>query len=126
MNLAGLIPHTREEIIELLILARKKASDAVYRKWIQTLPCCVCGEFAEYVDGEGRNHAAHVSRAAERGVGCKAEYACVPLCAFCHSAQHNGNEAAPFRRIAQLIPVTIAKEKFDSFRVKYLKGWLES
>lgn len=69
-------------------------TDDDYRKFIQRQPSCVSGEFAEFVNGEGRSVAAHVRRAGESGTGFKALYACVPLTDAEHQKQHTQGESA--------------------------------
>lgn len=68
--------------------------DARFRVWIQRLPSCISGQFSEYVNGEGRNPACHVRRAATSGTGFKAPFSCVPLTHKEHTTQHTRGELA--------------------------------
>lgn len=115
----------REQIIALITKARLKGNDKAYRAWIRTLGCCVCNppEGMQF----GVTEAAHVARSSERGIGCKAEFACVPLCKQCHFAQHQyGEQGMLTRRINFENGLTVpqAKAYFDSQRIKYLEMWL--
>ena len=51
--------------------------DMVYKAWIRTLPCQVCGR-------EGASEAAHTGD--DGGMSMKAsDYSCIPLCSDCHT-----------------------------------------
>lgn len=67
-------------------------SDKQYREWIQKQPSVFSGQFSEYVNGEGRNIAAHVRRSNESGTSYKAEYSCIPLTNAEHQLQHQKGE----------------------------------
>ena len=64
------------------------AKDKLFRAWIQKQRCAICQKFAEWINGDGRCHAAHYNTAANAGKGTKALFSCVPLCAECHFRQH--------------------------------------
>lgn len=120
---------TKEQIIQLLIQARAKGTDKQYREYIQHQPSCISGEFSEWVNGEGRCIAAHVRRAGESGVGCKAEYACVPLTQAEHDLQHQCGERASIEvtnNYCHWVTPKEAKAWFDEQRVRYLKMWIAS
>jgi len=114
------------KIIELLIQARKKDSDAAYRKWIQRQPSCISGRY-DYTEIGDRCEAAHVRRAGASGMGFKAEYACVPLTHTEHAIQHSRGELALLQGIsAGSWTRESAKAYFDRMRIRYLKMWLRS
>jgi hypothetical protein len=69
-----------------MTILNDEIADKRFRKWLQTLPCCVCGQFAEYVNGEGRSHAAHVRH--KSGIATKPLFQAVPLCYKHHEEQH--------------------------------------
>ncbi len=87
-------------------------TDDTFRAWVQRQPSAVSGDFSEYVNGEGRNIAAHVRRAGESGTGYKAEYACIPLTNDEHQLQHQKGESAIGGR-----------EWCDKMRIKYVEDW---
>lgn len=87
-------------------------TDDEFRAWIQRQPSAISGDFSEYVDGEGRNIAAHVRRAGESGAGYKAPYACIPLTNAEHQNQHQVGESA-----------LGGKEWCDKMRIKYVEQW---
>lgn len=91
---------------------RAIGTDEQFRKWIQSHPSAISGEFSEYVVGEGRCEAAHVRRASESGTAYKPEYACIPLTHAEHQQQHTQGESS-------LKPI----EWFDKMRVKYVTAW---
>jgi hypothetical protein len=83
---------TRHELIgdtlnleEVLICV---GGDDKFNAYIRTLPSCLSGTFSEYVHGDGRCVAAHVSRSATRGIAYKAPYHTVPLTQAEHLNQH--------------------------------------
>ena len=101
--------------------------DDRFRRWIQTLPSCISGEFSEYLEnGEGRNPACHVRRASTSGTGYKAEYSCVPLTQAEHLVQHQKGEAACLNQfyggVGTYTPFR-AKEWFDEQVKKYREMW---
>lgn len=100
-------------------------SDEAYRAWIQREPSCLSGKFSEYVDGEGRNLACHVRRAATSGTGYKGEFSCVPMTNAEHQWQHQKGE---FSCLAKFLPgfngtPQDAKKWFDYQVNIHLQKW---
>jgi hypothetical protein len=63
-------------------------TDKQYRAFIRTLPCCICGQFREWVDGIGKSQSAHVLLGGKGGKGYKPPFSAVPMCYKCHHEQH--------------------------------------
>ncbi len=63
-------------------------TDAQYRRFIRTLPCCICGQFREWLHGDGVSQSAHVRIGGNGGIAKKPPYSAVPLCGECHRQQH--------------------------------------
>lgn len=88
-------------------------SDAVFLAWIRLQPSAHSKEFSEYINGEGRCEAAHVSRIEYgRGIGHKPDYAAIPLTHAEHALTHAEGESA-------LRP----REWFEEQRYKYVGTW---
>lgn len=88
-------------------------SDDSFLAWIRLQPSAHSDEFSEYVNGEGRCEAAHVSRVEYgRGVGIKPEYSAIPLTHKEHMLTHAKGESA-------LRP----REWFEEMRFKYVERW---
>jgi hypothetical protein len=94
--------------------------DIAFRLWVNKQPCYYCARqgikepvFSEYVNGEGRNPAAHVNRANNRGVSTKALLSAIPLCKKHHDLQHLKGETA-------LMP----KAEWDEAAKSCLKTWV--
>lgn len=84
--------------------------DKAFLAFIRTLPCAVCGQWADWE--KRRCEAAHVRRAHNSGTATKPLFSAVPLCANHHRAQHQHGETA-----------VMPKEVWD-FKVKqYLSMW---
>ncbi len=73
---------------ELLERARKRGSDKAFRLWVTHQPSCVSDRFSTWIDGVGRNDAAHHRTAANSGTATKPEYSAVPLTREEHLRQH--------------------------------------
>lgn len=79
MNLTG------EKVYEKGKQRRRLKSDAVredeeFLAWLRRQPSCLSGRYNEYVNGEGRCVAAHVSRIAQgKGIATKPLLSAVPL-----------------------------------------------
>lgn len=83
---------TRHEVIgdtlnleEVLLCV---GSDNDFNAYIRTLPSCLSGAYSEYFQGEPMCIAAHISRAATKGIAFKAPYHTVPLTHAEHIVQH--------------------------------------
>jgi hypothetical protein len=88
-------------------------TDEQFREWVQKQPSCWSGEFSEYINGDGRCEAAHVSRIEYgRGIGHKPEYACIPLTHKEHMLHHAKGESALGGR-----------DWFEKMRIKYIETW---
>ena len=101
-------------------------SDADFRKWIQTLPSCLDGGYAEYINGDGRNPACHNRRAGESGIAYKAEFSCYPMTHEQHAYAHQRGELACLQRHAPHLGVETvqeAKDIFDAFVALYRERW---
>jgi hypothetical protein len=70
----------------------KFGTDKAYRAFIRTLPCCICGQFREWLHGQGVSQAAHVRLGGRGGTAYKPPYSAVPLCDRCHKTQHESHE----------------------------------
>lgn len=92
--------------------AKKRKLDKEFRRWIQTLPSCISGDYSEWVHGEGRNIAAHVRRAGNSGTAHKPLFSCVPLTHNEHMKQHQEGESA-------LAP----QDYFEETAERLLKVW---
>jgi hypothetical protein len=66
----------------------KFGTDKQFRAFIRTLPCCICGQFREWLHGQGVSQAAHVRLNGRGGTAYKPPYSSVPCCGACHSTQH--------------------------------------
>lgn len=110
--------------------------DARFREWVQTKPSCISGDFSEYVNGEGRNIAAHIRRAKHSGTSFKPLFSCVPLTDREHRLQSNSGELACLKAylrgddrhfFAYLCEasdeVQVAKNWFDMQAKRYLAEW---
>ena len=62
----------------------KTPTDKAYRKRVEQLPCCKCGE-------PWKDRAAHHEQEIGHGsMGRKcSDYRCIPLCDRCHKLRHN-------------------------------------
>lgn len=117
---------TREEILCLILLCRKKGTDEQFRAWVRKQDSVISG-IGDWHDGEKYCEAAHVLRAAESGKAIKSEFACVPLTHREHLIQHNGGEAACLNRYKPRVggwTPQQAKEWFDEQRILTVERWL--
>lgn len=143
---------SREEMIELLnqwletgalrrpYIAMITGSDADYQAWCRKERCVVCGQIDHHERGPCRgmvagNQYAHVRRAGEAGTGFKPLYAGVPMCASCHSLQHQKGETAAYgaylfsrdelSSMTQTEPsVETAKQWFHMKRLEHIERWV--
>lgn len=103
---------------------RAIGTDEEFRQWIQRQPSAWSGEFSEYVDGEGRCEAAHVSRIEYgRGMGHKPEYACVPLTHAEHMLHHAKGESVFDRELPNGEGIERGRQWMERMRVKYVEQW---
>jgi hypothetical protein len=105
-------------------------TDKKFREWVRRQPSCLSGRFSEYVNGEGRNLACHVRRAATSGISYKPPYSCVPMTDEEHRYQHQHGELACLLRymnqpisVPQFRTVAFAKEWFVEQAERYRKLW---
>lgn len=97
---------------------RALGADDEFRAWVQRQPSAWSGEFSEYVNGEGRCEAAHVSRIEYgRGIGHKPEYACIPLTHKEHALHHAKGESV------FSIKDTNGRQWMEKMRIKYVEQW---
>lgn len=104
---------------------RAIGTDEQFREWVQKQPSVISGKFSEYVNGEGRNVAAHIRRANESGTALKADYCCVPMTNAEHNLQHHKGETEALLvhgSGTQLSPEA-AKEWFEQQRVFQVERW---
>lgn len=100
-------------------------TDTDFRKWINTLPSCISGNYSEYVDGIGYNPACHVRRAKTSGTAYKAEYSCVPMTHAEHFTQHAHGEAQCLRDyLGGEWTRESAAEWFDKQAMRYRDAWM--
>lgn len=98
----------------LLQKAKAKGTDEEYLEWLRTMPSATLGEYGEYVNGEGRNEAAHVRRVADgAGIAEKPPYSAIPLTAEEHNLQHQKGES-----------VIAPKEWWEKQACIYLASWI--
>jgi hypothetical protein len=98
--------------------------DKAFREWVQQQPSCISGAFSEWVNGEGRNPACPIRRAATSGVGFKAPYSGVPLTHEEHRDQHQYGEAGCLERhLGGTWTPAQAREWFDVQAAKCRLAW---
>lgn len=78
--------------------AERKREDEGFIEWVRTQPSALTGNYSEWVNGEGRNPACHIKRAATGGTAFKPKFACIPLTHEEHAYQHQHGEAACLTR----------------------------
>lgn len=112
---------------DLRARALERGSDREFLDWIRRQPSCISGNFAEWVDGEGRNPACHVRRAAHAGTGYKPIYSAVPMTHEEHDDQSRRGEAYCLGVHSTKYPWTEAeaKEWFDRQVMIYLMRWIK-
>lgn len=112
------------DLMKEIVKDMKKPSDKKYLEWLSYQPSCLSGEFSQYIDGVGRNIAAHVRRAKNSGTGYKPKYNAVPLTDKEHQYQHIFGERALLEKYNDCHwPVKAAKEWFDDMAESYLEKW---
>lgn len=79
--------------------SQDERDDAAFLEWLRTQPSCLSGQFSEFVNGQGRNVAAHVRRAANAGVAIKPLFSAVPLTDEEHKIQHQHGEHGLLNRV---------------------------
>jgi hypothetical protein len=102
-------------------------TDAAYRAWLQTLPSCISGRYAEYLEnGDRRNPACHVRRAGEAGTAYKPLFSAVPLTHIEHDVQTRLGELAC---LMEFLPAIQAAQMFHGLcrddAVRKAKGWFD-
>jgi hypothetical protein len=92
---------------------KPRVKDDKHLKFIRSLPCLVCKR-------EGETQAAHVRFAdaaygkEEPGMGKKPDdWWVVPLCAYCHTHQHNHGERDWWYQINEIDPLPICQALWD-------------
>ena len=105
-----------------------KLSDKHFLEWISRQPSCLDGGFSQWLNGEGRNIAAHVRRIKYgAGTGIKPKYRAVPLTHEQHMMQHHKGEAAVIKYYAgiDLTPEQAAEwfeQKAEYYEEKYWRS----
>lgn len=88
-------------------------TDTEFLIWVRRQPSAHSGDYSEWVNGEGRCEAAHISRIEYgRGIGHKPDYSAIPLTHVEHALTHTAGESA-------LRP----REWFEQQRIKYVENW---
>jgi hypothetical protein len=105
-------------------------TDDEFRAWVQRQPSAWSGDYSEYVNGEGRCEAAHVSRIEYgRGVGLKPKYACIPLTHDEHMRHHAKGESVFDRYLdehdsdAEHMLAESGRQWMERMRIKYVERW---
>lgn len=93
MNITG------RSVYQKFLKRRRKSSHAEllneeFLAWLRKQPCCICGQYKEWLHGSGRSQAAHVRLGGRGALADKPLFSAVPLCNEDHGLQHQHSHEA--------------------------------